>query len=122
MTKVTDSAAGTLVQIPKFWYKWTKSGNTLKLQIADGETNGFYVSPAHANRGDGSGERDIVYVGRYHCASGYKSTTGVAQQTNITRSAARSGIHNLGTTIWQFDYAMRVTIQMLYLVEFSKLE
>lgn len=119
MTKVTDSAAGTLVQIPKFWYKWTKSGNTLKLQIADGETNGFYVSPAHANRGDGSGERDIVYVGRYHCASGYKSTTGVAQQTNITRSAARSGIHNLGTTIWQFDYAMRVTIQMLYLVEFA---
>ena len=119
MEKVTDSAAGVLVKIPKFWYKWTKSGNTLKLQIADGETDGFRVSPAHADRGDGSGERDVVYVGRYHCASGYKSTTGVAQQTNITRSAARSGIHNLGATIWQFDYAMRVTIQMLYLVEFA---
>lgn len=119
MEKVTDSAAGVLVKIPKFWYKWTKSGNTLKLQIADGETDGFRVSPAHADRGDGSGERDVVYVGRYHCASGYKSTTGVAQQVSITRSTARTNIHNLGATIWQFDYAMRVTIQMLYLVEFA---
>lgn len=119
MVKSNDSAAGVLVAIPKFWYKWTKSGNTLKLQIADGETAGFKVSPAHADRGDGKGERDVVYVGRYHCAGGYKSTTNAAQQVSITRSSARSGIHNLGTTIWQFDYAMRVTIQMLYLVEYA---
>lgn len=115
----SDSAAGVLVKIPKFWYKWTKSGNSLKLQIADGQADGFNVAPAHADRGDGKGERDFVYVGRYHCASGYKSTTGVKPLASITRSAARSGIHNLGATIWQFDYAMRVTIQMLYLVEFA---
>lgn len=119
MTRITDSVAGELVAIPKFWYKFTKSGNTLKLQIADGQVDGFFVSPAHADRGDGNGERDIVYVGRYHCASGYKSTTGVAQQARITRSTARTSIHNLGATIWQFDYAMRLTIQMLYLVEFA---
>lgn len=119
MVRVTDSEAGGLVAIPKFYYKWTKSGNTLKLQIADDPVDGFYVSPAHADRGDGKGERDIVYVGRYHCASGYKSTTGVAQQTRITRSTARTNIHNLGATIWQCDYAMRLTIQMLYLVEFA---
>ena len=117
--RVTDSVAGELVKIPKFWYKWTKSGKTLKLQISDSAQDGFFVSPAHADRGDGKGERDVVYVGRYHCASGYKSTTGVAQQTNITRSEARTNIHNLGATIWQFDYAMRLTIQMLYLVEFA---
>ena len=119
MTRITDSVAGELVAIPKFWYKFTKSGNTLKLQIADGPVDGFFVSPAHVDRGDGKGERDIVYVGRYHCASGYQSTTGVAQQTRITRSKARTNIHNLGATIWQFDYAMRLTIQMLYLVEFA---
>ena len=119
MVRVTDSEAGELVAIPKFWYKWTKSGNALKLQIAAEQVGGFFVSPAHADRGDGKGERDIVYVGRYHCASGYKSTTGVAQQTGITRSTARTNIHNLGATIWQFDYAMRLTIQMLYLVEFA---
>lgn len=119
MVRVTDSEAGELVSIPKFWYKFTKSGNTLKLQIADGQVDGFYVSPAHADRGDGKGERDVVYVGRYHCDSGYQSTTGVAVQTRITRSTARTNIHNLGATIWQCDYAMLLTIQMLYLVEFA---
>ena len=119
MTRITDSVAGELVAIPKFWYKFTKSGNTLKLQIADGQVDGFFVSPAHADRGDGNGERDIVYVGRYHCASNYKSTTGVAQKTNIVCSTARTNIHKLGAAIWQFDYAMRLTIQMLYLVEFA---
>lgn len=119
MIRVTDSVAGELVAIPKFWYKWTKSGNTMKLQIADKSVSGFYVSPAHADRGDGKGERDIVYVGRYHCVSGYKSTSGSSPQVNITRSTARSGIHSLGSTIWQFDFAMRWTIQMLYLVEFA---
>lgn len=120
MVRVTDEEAGELVAIPKFWYKWTKSGNTLKLQIADGQVDGFYVSPAHADRGDGKGERDIVYVGRYHChTSNYKSQTGGNPKAIITRSAARSGIHNLGATIWQFDLAMRQTIQMLYLVEFA---
>ena len=119
MVRVTDSEAGELVAIPKFWYKFTKSGNTLKLQIADAPVDGFFVSPAHADRGDGKGERDVVYVGRYHCASDYKSTTGKAPKASITRSTARADIHNLGTTIWQFDFAMRMTIQMLYMVEFA---
>lgn len=120
MTRVTDSAAGELVKIPKFWYKWTKNGNALKLQIADKETPGFHVSPAHADRGDGKGERDIVYIGRYHChTSNYKSQTGGKPKANITRSAARSGIHALGSTIWQSDIQMRMTIWMLYLVEFA---
>ena len=120
MTRVTDSAAGELVKIPKFWFKWTKTGNRLKLQIADKKTPGFYVSPAHADRGDGKGERDVVYIGRYHChTSNYKSQTGGLPKANITRSAARSGIHALGSTIWQSDMVMRQTIWMLYLVEFG---
>lgn len=119
MVKSTRTG-GVMVAIPKFWYKFTKSGNTLKLQIADGATDGFFVSPAHANRGDGKGERDVVYVARYHCAtSTYKSETNKAQACNVTRSNARTAIHNLGTNIWQFDYAMRLTIQMLYLVEYA---
>ena len=118
--RVTDAVAGELVAIPKFWYKWTKSGNSLKLQIADKETDGFHVSPAHADRGDGAGERDIVYVGRYHCnTNNYKSQSGVKPKANITRSAARTSIHNLGSNIWQSDIQMRMTIWMLYLVEFA---
>ena len=120
MVRVTDSEAGELVAIPKFWYKWTKSGNSLKLQIADKQVDGFYTSPAHADRGDGKGERDVVYIGRYHChTSNYKSQTGGDPKINIARSAARSSIHALGSTIWQSDIQLRMTIWMLYLVEFA---
>ena len=115
-----DSAAGKLVAIPKFWYKLTQSGNGLKIQIADAETDGFSVSPAHMDRGDGKGERDVVYIGRYHCrSSDYKSYGGATPKNNITRSTARSGIHALGSTVWQSDFLMAFTIWLLYIVEYA---
>ena len=120
MVRSTDPQAGELVAIPKYWYKWTKSGATIKLQIADGPAEGFLVSPAHCDRGDGHGERDVVYVGRYPChTSNWKSQTGGRPKADITRSSARSSIHNLGSTIWQWDWAMNWTIKMLYLVEYA---
>ena len=119
MQIVNDVTAGKLVSIPKYYYKWTKTGSTMKLQIADGPVDGFHVSPAHADRGDGKGERDVVYVGRYHCNSSYKSVAGSTPLGNMTRATARTNIHNLGSTYWQYDFAMYWTICMLYLVEFA---
>ena len=114
-----DATAGKLVKIPKYWFKWTRSGNGMKLQISNGPEDGFHVSPAHADRGDGKGERDYVYVGRYHCNTSYKSQAGSQPAASMTRAAARSSIHNLGSTYWQYDYAMYWTIMMLYLVEYA---
>lgn len=109
-----------LVEIPKFWYKITKTGSAMTFQIANYAAEGFSVSPAHMDRGDGTGERDYVYVGRYHCSStNYKSTSGSSPKVSITRSDARTNIHNLGSDYWQFDFAMFWTIRMLYLVEFA---
>ena len=119
MVTSEDPEAGTVVSIPKFWYKWTRSGNGMKLQISNGPEDGFLVSPAHADRGDGYGERDVVYVGRYHCGSSYKSQTGGQPVVNITRAAARTGIHALGADIYQWDWATWWTIMMLYLVEYA---
>ena len=119
MVKLTRTG-GTMVAIPKFWYKLTQSGKALTVQIADKATDGFSVSPAHMDRGDGKGERDVVYIGRYHCAtSTYKSTTKVKPQTDMTRSKARTQIHNIGDTIWQSDFAMRFTLWLLYIIEFA---
>ena len=118
MTKVTRTG-GVMVKEPKYWYKWTKTGKKLKLQIADGPVEGFHVDPVNMDRGDGLGELDFSYIGRYHCGSDYKSSTNVAQKTNITRSAARSGIHNLGSYIWQMDFAQMWYVGMLFLVEFA---
>ena len=117
--RVTDANAGELVEIPKFYYKWTRDGVKMKLQISMSAFDGSHVSPAHADRGDGVGERDYVYVGRYHCASDYKSKTGVTPKSNVTRATFRSGIHALGSNVWQNDYAMRWTIGLLYLVEYA---
>lgn len=120
MTVVDDSEAGKMVAIPKFWYRITQNGAGMKIQIADNELDGFSVSPAHMDRGDGKGERDVVYIARYHAgASAYKSVTGQTPKVNITRSTARTQLHALGSTIWQADWAMRFTIWLLYLVEFA---
>lgn len=144
---VEDSDGGTLVAIPKFYYKWTYGINpnsyvdddgdrytiygaatkvdcyeTMKLQISAVKHDGFMTSPAHADRGDGHGERDVVYVGRYDCSSvDLKSTTGtdcVGGYPN-TIVKLREDVHNLGSDIWMYDYSMFWTIAMLYLVEFA---
>lgn len=118
MVKETRSG-GVMVKEPKYWYKWTKTGKKLKLQIADGPVEGFHVDPVNMDRGDGLGELDFSYIGRYHCGSDYKSSTNVAQKVNITRSTARSGIHNLGSYIWQIDFTQFWYVNMLFLVEFA---
>ena len=113
-------AGGVEVKEPKYWFKWTKTGKKLKLQIADGPVDGFHVDPVNMDRGDGLGELDFSYIGRYHCASGtYKSETNKAQQVSITRSTARTSIHNLGANFWQMDFAQMWYVGMLYLVEFA---
>lgn len=120
MVRSTDPNAGEVVAIPKFYFKWETDGTKATgLKISMGKQPGFNTSPAHMNRGDGKGERDVIYVGRYHSCSTYKSTTGQLPKNNITRSDARTAAHSLGSNVWSFDFATRVTIWMLYLVEFA---
>lgn len=113
----SERTGGTMVAIPKFWYTLTQNGRGMSIQIADRAVEGYSVSPAHMDRGDGHGERDVVYIGRYHCNSSYKSDTGIPM-AGITFDTARSDIHDLGSAIWQSDFAMRFTIWLLYIVEF----
>lgn len=120
MVRSTDPNAGEVVAIPKFYYKWETDGTKATgLKISMTKLDGFKTSPSHMDRGDGKGERDVVYVGRYHSCSTNKSTTGQMPKTKITRSNARTAVHSLGSNVWSFDYATRVTIWMLYLVEFA---
>lgn len=108
-----------LVSIPKFWYKITTNGATLSIQISDKKISGFLTSPMHADRGDGKGERDIAYIGRYKCNTNYKSLSGYAPVNNMTRATARSKIAALGTGYYQQDFASFWTIRLLFLVEFA---
>ena len=116
--EIEERTGGTMVKIPKFWYLITKSGSSIKVQISSVERTGYRVSPAHMDRGDGEGERDYVYIGRYHCGEDWKSATGVTPRTS-NKSAPRTYIHNFGTGYWPTDFAMRFTIWLLYIVEFA---
>lgn len=118
MVKETRSG-GVEVKEPKYWFKWTKTGKKLKLQIADGPVEGFHVDPVNMDKGDGLGELDFSYIGRYHCASDYKSTTNQAPKDFISRTNARTYIHNLGSNFWQMDFAQFWYVNMLFLVEFA---
>lgn len=115
MKKVED-AGGTLVSIPKFYYKWTLSGSSVKLQISAASFTGASISPAHADRSDGCGERNVVYVGRYLGDSSYQSRNN--KQVAASRSIARTNIHAIGDEYWQQDTSIYWTIRMLYLVEY----
>ena len=109
-----------LVKIPKFWYKITKTGNTMKFEIAESAKDGFLVSPAHADRGDGKGERDYVYIARYKCSSSnWKSVSGALPKVNVTRSEMRTGITGLGAGYYMQDFAMFWTTRLLYIVEYA---
>lgn len=126
-----DQIAGALVAIPRFWYKWTKTASFLKLQIADAPVAGFTVSPAHADRGDGKGERETVYVARYKCAG--QTAMSVSEASPVTgiprdflRTLAKYGADMGGQHVtpsdfglFQLDYSMYWTIRMLMLVEYG---
>lgn len=112
--------AGVLVKEPKYWFKWSRYGTKgLKLQIADGPVEGFHVDPVNMDHGDGLGELDFSYIGRYRCIYNYTSNTSEIATSGITMSEARTNIHALGDNIWQIDFAQFWYVNMLYLVEFA---
>lgn len=122
--QVSERAGGKMVAIPRFWYRIENgvdsNGYGIRIQVADAPKEGFHVSPAHMDRGDGFGEREVVYIGRYHCrASDYKSYGGEKPKVNITRAVARLNITEIAPNVWQSDYAMMFTIWLLYIVEFA---
>mgnify|MGYP006865377252 CR=1 FL=1 len=121
MKKVTDGE-NVLVAIPKYWVK--VSHIPFRVQIANSPLEGYQVSPAHRDREDGVGERDVVYIGRYECGSStagsFRSVSGNTPGTNTTLSDFRTNIHKKnGEEYWVVDFALQLTWWFLYLVEFS---
>lgn len=120
MTIVEDAEAGTMVKIPKFYYKLEQiTGGGMSIKISKMQHEGYCVCPACMNRGDGDGEHDYILVGRYHSASDYKSKTGATPIGSITRPTARTGCHALGSKVWMLDFSTWFTIWLLYLVEYA---
>lgn len=122
MEIVFHPLAGYLVKIPKFYVRYLVDDSNFEIQICKKKLDGFQVSPAHADRHDGNGERNWVYVGRYYSAPNgdFKSMPNV----NINQGTWKKGfdfihnsIRNLGKDIYLFDISMYWTLISLFLVE-----
>ena len=124
MEIVEDEFAGTMVAIPKFYYQIVHDGSKLSVRIADAPADGFHISPAHADR-DGTGERDVVYIARYHCATGTgQSLSGYMPMVKISRPGLRAAFEAqceaYGVSGYSLqDYAMFWTVRLLMLVEYA---
>lgn len=121
MKIVEDRTCGQMVKIPKFYYK-TESFDSgeFTLKISKEKLNGYNVCPICMDRGDGKGEREYAFVGRYHCNEiNYKSTSNTKPKFGASRFTTRNTIHYMEDTLWQFDMSALCTIWMLYLVEFA---
>lgn len=124
MEVVTDEHAGAMVSIPKFYYRIIREGDTLTVQISSSAADGFAVSPAHMDRGDGKGERDVVYIARYHCDESGKSTSGAMPWGSMTRAQFRTALSSMyaqyGANMYSMqDFAMFWTTRLLMLVEYA---
>lgn len=118
MQIVEDEVAGTFVSIPKYYYRIQRTDDALNIQITDKATAGFSVSPAHMDRGDGKGERDVVYIARYKCTGDTGvSASGAAPTASMTRAQFRTAAAAQGYSIT--DYAMFWTVRLLMVVEFA---
>jgi len=101
-----------MLRIPKFWYKITYDANHYpNIEISATSKSGYSVSPAHRNR-DGNGERDYVYIENQEEAVVRASIA--TMRTLINRDFGEYG--------FQTDYAMYITLLLLFTVEMAYTE
>lgn len=126
ITKLSN--IGVFVPIPKFYYKLTQNTDNsgISIKISMTKHPDFEVSPAHCDRGDGKGERDIIYISRYLSAkpeiSNIPSSTNDLDSvlTALNKSECRTLLSSVNTNLYIWDFLTLFTLWLLYLVESAK--
>ena len=137
---ITDQSHGqVMVQIPKFWYKYSYSAPSHTWEIASQPVEGFTVHPAFIKDGQ---EVDFRYVGAYE-ASLYDATAGAMvasadivtslyaagdilcsisgqfPKVNETRAEFRGAASQRGAGWREMDFDLMSAAQLLYLTEYA---
>ena len=136
------SDGNVMVEIPKFWFRQTKVGDTTTWEISDTAKAGYSVHPAFNKNGV---EVNYRYIGAYSACyydasdSTYKSglnlddltssldlandklssVSGVYPIIGVTRDECRSLAENNGTGWRVCDFYLMSAVQLLYLVEYG---
>jgi len=134
-----ESHGQVMVQVPKFWFKYSYSGTTHTWEIASEPVDGFTIHPAFLKDGQ---EVDSRYVGAYDgslydasagamvpsgsiatslYAAGDKlcSISGEYPKTNETRAENRGAASQRGAGWRMMDFDLMSAVQLLYLVEYA---
>ena len=139
---LTGTDGDVMVEIPKFYYRNTRSGSIYTWEISHVELPGFLVHPAFVKDGSEVAKR---YYGAYDAcvyddsASAYlaglnlsdntanvdtaadllASVKGIYPMVGLTRNEFRLLAANVGTGWRQVDFALWSAVQMLYLTEYQ---
>ena len=117
---VLDGSAGqVMVEIPRFWYRYSKVGTKHTWEVSDVPATGFSVHPAFLKDGV---EVPFRYIGAYEgYVSGGKlsSVSGQTPTTSQTRTVFRSQAAARGTGWRQCEWYLHHAVQVLALVEYG---
>jgi len=139
---IDGSDGNVMVEIPRFYFRQTKSGTTTTWEISDIPLAGYSLHPAFFKNGEIVDHR---YIGAYDACylddtdSTYKSglnlddmtsnldfsndklasVSGVYPLVGVTRDECRTLASNLGSGWRVQDFWLTCAVQLLYLVEYG---
>jgi len=134
-----QSVGNVMVQIPKFWYKYSYAGTTHTWNISTVPMDGYTVHPAFIKNG---AEVEFRYAGAYEgslfdasagamvasadivtslYAAGDKlcSLSGEYPKVNETRAENRGAASQRGAGWRNMDFDLMSAVQLLYLTEYA---
>lgn len=116
---LTGTDGNVMVEIPKFYYRYTVVGDSKTVEISDRPENGFALHPAFIKAGAEVDNRYYRAYEGYYDGTSLRSVSGVRptrnQNINTFRSYAKSNGAGWHLTDWQLLHA----VQILYLTEFA---
>jgi len=137
---IDGTDGNVMVEIPKFYFRQVRDGNSLIWQVSDVPLAGYQLHPAFFKNGE---IVDFRYMGAYDACyldatdSTYKSglnqdnttvdtgadklasVSGIYPLVGVKRSECRSLAENVGTGWRVQDFWLTSAVQMLYLVEYG---
>lgn len=109
-----------MVEIPKFYYRYSYTGTTHTWYISLYRFQGYEVHPAFVKNGS---EVDYRYIGAYEAwtdgSTKLASVSGQLPTVSQTRATFRTRAANRGTGWRQLDFYLASAVQLLYLVEYA---
>lgn len=116
---LTGASGNVMVEIPKFYYKHSKTGNVTSISITPTPEAGYKLHPAFIRAG-------VEKNYRYYCAyEGYTngstliSRSGVAPTRSKTIATFRTEAAANGTGWSQVDWNLLYAVQLLFVTEFA---